>query len=70
MPKQEQIIQLAAKTPALHVRGKVLVHWAKHLSAVYKQYLQMDDMLPSGAVLEWWNSVDGVPEQWCSRSLT
>ncbi len=30
-----QIRALAAKTPALHMRGKVLVQWARHLNAAY-----------------------------------
>ncbi len=58
-----QIRALAAKTPALHVRGKVLVQWARHLSAAYAKHLDLPCMLPDGAVLAMYDALDGVPEQ-------
>lgn len=67
---KEQLRALAARMPALHVRGKVIVRWAKHLNEAYIKYLGMPSTIPESAVLALYESMDGVPQEILNSAIS
>ncbi len=63
---EQEVIELARCTPALHVRGHVIAAWARHLAAVYPE---LTGRLDHAALQQWEHSGDCIPRDLLATAM-